>query len=87
MVNEWVLDERGLAHAVRESAGPHHSCKCGKYCRADRVAVLGELVMDGNVCDKCLGIVQRRKYSTIAHPQRDDPREPAAVSRGRGIGT
>lgn len=29
----WVRDEQGVAHAIREAEGEHHSAMCGKYVR------------------------------------------------------
>lgn len=75
---EWIRDEQGIAHAIRQSEGVHHSAFCCKYLKGDP-AYVGATVFQK--CRECWA-----RISGIGLAEALD-RPAQCVLRGHGIQT
>lgn len=73
---DWVRDENGVAHAIRQSEWPHHTAFCCKYVRGDYIQPCQ------NVYGKCLECWKRAVQCIV--PEGDE--KPAqCLVRGHGL--
>ena len=88
---DWVRDDQGFAHAIRQTEWPHHSAYCGKYLKgefvpsdefAERFGYGGSERRPARRCPECCDRLSRVIPATA---EDDDRGPPRCVILGRGV--